>query len=150
MAEIERTVRGVSAVVQPAIAEATASADSRNVQRPYPKKRERELTADQVAQLKMVFSRIDSNGDGDISKSEIMSALSKDGDLCATVGIDLHPTATSEERMFEAGMLFRDMDTDGNSNIDVDEFVAFFGTAPESLPEGVPESGAGQKAVARP
>ena len=142
MAEIERTVRGVSAVVQPAIAGATASADRT---RPYPKKREQELTADQVAQLKMVFSRIDSNGDGDISKSEIMSALSKDGDLCSTVGIDLHPAATSEERMFEAGMLFRDMDTDGNSNIDVDEFVAFFGTAPESLMPA--ESGAGQKAA---
>ena len=93
----------------------------------------------------MVFSRIDSNGDGDISKSEIMSALSKDGDLCSTVGIDLHPAATSEERMFEAGMLFRDMDTDGNSSIDVDEFVAFFGTAPESLMPA--ESGAGQKAA---
>ena len=109
------------------------------------KRREQEL---QVAQLKIVFSRIDSNGDGDISKSEIMSALSKDGDLCATVGIDLHPAATSEERMFEAGMLFRDMDTDGNSNIDVDEFVAFFGTAPESLMPA--ESGGGQKAAARP
>ena len=32
--------------------------------------------------------------------------------------------------MFEAGVLFKDMDTDGNSAIDEDEFVAFFGVAP--------------------
>jgi hypothetical protein len=143
MTEIERTMRGVSAVAQPGI---TATKTSTDVQtprqvRPQPKKRKQELTAHQVMQLKLAFVRVDVNGDGDISKSEIMSALAKNSDLCDLVGIDLHPNATSEERMFEAGMLFKDMDTDGNSSVDVDEFVAFFGIAPAAPePSGDPEA----------
>ena len=95
--------------------------------RPQPKKRQQQLTADQVTQLKSAFSRIDVNGDGDISKSEIMSTVAKSSELCDLLGLDLHPNASVEERMFEAGVLFKDMDTDGNSTIDEDEFIAFFG-----------------------
>jgi hypothetical protein len=129
MTEIERTVRGVLAVAQPAIATPSTSADSQTPRqvRPQPKKRKQHLTADQVTQLKLAFSRVDANGDGDISKSEIMSAVAKSSDLCDLLGLDLHPNASVEERMFEAGVLFKDMDTDGNSTIDEGEFVAFFG-----------------------
>ena len=38
--------------------------------------------------------------------------------------------------MFWAGMLFRGMGTDGNRNIGVGEFVAFFRPAPEPLMPG--------------
>jgi hypothetical protein len=136
MTEIERTARGVSAVAQPEIAATKTSTDFQTPRqvRPQPKKRKQELSAHQVTQLKLAFERVDVNGDGDISKSEIMSALAKNSDLCDLVGIDLHPNATSEERMFEAGMLFKDMDTDGSSSVDVDEFIAFFGIAPASAP----------------
>ena len=143
MTEIERTMRGVSAVAQPGI---TATKTSTDVQtprqvRPQPKKRKQELTAHQVMQLKLAFERVDANGDGDISKSEIMSALAKNSDLCDLVGIDLHPNATSEERMIEAGMLFKDMDTDDTRSVDVDEFVAAFGIAPTAPePSGDPEA----------
>jgi hypothetical protein len=59
-----------------------------------------------------------------------MSALANNSDLCDLLGLDLPPSATAEARMFEAGVIFKDMDVDGNSTIDVDEFVAFFGIAP--------------------
>lgn len=141
MTEIERTLRGVSAVTQPAIAATkttTAFQTPRQV-RPQPKKRTQQLTADQVTQLKVAFSRVDANGDGDISKSEIMSALATNSDMCDLLCLDLHPNATVEERMFETGVLFKDMDTDGNSTVDADEFVAFFGIAP---PDDVEEPAA--------
>ncbi len=132
MTEIERTLRGVSAVTQPAIAATKTNTDFQTQRqvRPQPKKRTQQLAADQVTQLKIAFSRVDANGDGNISKSEIMSALATNSDMCDLLGLDLHPNATIEERMFEAGVLFKDMDTDGNSTVDADEFVAFFGIAP--------------------
>jgi hypothetical protein len=132
MTEIERTVRTVSAVRQPNIVATNERISPQTPQpvRPQLKRREQQLSTEQVEQLKQAFSRLDANGDGDISKAEIMSAVAKSSDLCDLVGIDLHPNASAEERMFEAGMLFKDMDTDGNSTVDVDEFVAFFGIAP--------------------
>ncbi len=76
-----------------------------------------------------------------------MSALANNSDLCDLLGLDLPPSATAEARMFEAGVIFKDMDVDGNSTIDVDEFVAFFGIAPSDDLEAPTASAAASAAV---
>merc|ERR1712093_733462 len=62
---------------------------------------------------------MDANRDGSISKGEIMEALARDPTIGELLG--LHAL------FFEAGIMFQDMDTDRGGDVDIDEFVAFFG-----------------------
>merc|ERR1711881_425823 len=93
-----------------------------------PNRPTQKLSAHQVEQLQTAFGRLDINGDGAISKEEIMSALARDPDLGELLGMSAELTA--DERFFQAGVIFQDMDTDRGGDVDLDEFVAFFGLAP--------------------
>lgn len=89
--------------------------------------------------LQSVFAKLDVDGDGNISKTEIMSGLSNDVTLCAAVGINLPFTASLEERIFEVGQLFGGMDKDGDGTVDEAEFLRFLGyEAPEPQPASEP------------
>merc|ERR1711881_8591 len=110
-----------------------------------PNRPTQKLSAHQVEQLQTAFGRLDINGDGAISKEEIMSALARDPDLGELLGMSAHLTA--DERFFQAGVIFQDMDTDRGGDVDVDEFIAFFGVAPSEaaelsrMPETTAEAG---------
>ena len=120
MGEIERSLRSASGRVEsPGIR--------------LERSRSAQLSSAQVAQLRAAFVRVDANGDGNISKEEIMAALRRDPDLGELLGLHGH---TREDMLFEAGRVFQDMDADGNQEIDVDEFVGFFGVSrPEQADE---------------
>ena len=121
--EIERTLRQAST---------TNSTDSDTVRgnpRPEPANRTAKLTSKQVAQLRAAFAKMDADGDGGITKVEIMDALRSDADLGDLLGIGAW-ARTGEERVFEAGRLFQSMDADGDHSIDIDEFIGYFGGAP--------------------
>lgn len=124
MSEVERTLRRST--------RGDSNIDRASVQTPQavwvPKAgRSSSLSQDDVEQLRNAFARVDANGDGGITRDEIMSAIRKDRDLGHMLG--LHGE-TDDERVFEAGRVFQSMDTDGDEEIDVDEFVNYFGVAP--------------------
>ena len=74
-----------------------------------------------------------------------MSALARDPDLGELLGMGAELTA--DERFFQAGVIFQDMDTDRGGDVDVEEFVAFFGVAPSDEEKSeemlLPETDAG-------
>ena len=119
MGEIERSLRSASERV-----ESPGIGPERS--------RDAQLSSAQVAQLRAAFARVDANGDGNISKEEIMAALRRDPDVGELLGLHGH---TGEDMLFEAGRVFQDMDADGNQEIDVDEFVGFFGVSRPEQPD---------------
>ena len=102
-----------------------------------PNRPTQQLSAHQVEQLRAAFHRLDANGDGTISKDEIMGALTREADLAELLGMS--PNLTANERFFQAGVVFQDMDTDHGGDVDVDEFIAFFGVAPGANDEEAPD-----------
>ena len=116
MVEIERALRRTT--------QADTGQDTPRSQRNSRNSRNRNLTRDRVEQLRTAFRRMDANGDGSISKGEIMQALARDSSIGELLG--LH-ALTGDELFFEAGVMFQDMDTDRGGDVDIDEFVAFFG-----------------------
>merc|ERR1712072_982377 len=116
MVEIERALRRTT--------QADTGQDTPRSQRNSRNSRNRNLTRDRVEQLRTAFRRMDANGDGSISKGEIMQALARDSSIGELLG--LHALA-GDELFFEAGVMFQDMDTDRGGDVDIDEFVAFFG-----------------------
>ncbi len=124
MSEVERTLRRST--------RGDSNIDSRaSIQTPravwVPKGgRSSALSQEDVEQLRNAFARVDANGDGGITRDEIMSAIRQDRDLGHMLG--LHGE-TDDERVFEAGRMFQSMDTDGDEEIDFDEFVNYFGVA---------------------
>merc|ERR1712093_246781 len=102
-----------------------------------PNRPTQQLSVHQVEQLRAAFGRLDVNSDGAISKDEIMGALGREADLAELLGMS--PQLSADERFFQAGVIFQDMDTDHGGDVDVDEFIAFFGVAPGANDEEAPE-----------
>ncbi|OMP11507.1 Calcium-binding EF-hand [Corchorus capsularis] len=63
-----------------------------------------------VEQMKQVFQKYDKNGDGKISREELISIMA---------ALDSPPTPEEVDRMMS------EMDKDGNGYVDLDEFLAF-------------------------
>ena len=82
-----------------------------------------DLTVVKVPQLRAAFQRVDANGDGVITRDEIIAAIRQDAEMGDLLGLG---GETGDGRVFEVGRLFQQMDTDGDHSIDVDEFIAFF------------------------
>lgn len=83
------------------------------------------LSNQRVVQLHTAFARIDADGDGGITREEIMHAVRRDPEVGELLGLDGH---TGDKQAFEAGRVFQSMDTDGDESIDVHEFVSYFGS----------------------
>ena len=85
-----------------------------------------------VEQLQIAFKRIDVNGDGSISRDEILRAVRKDRGIGEMLGLR---GATGEDMAFEAGRLFEAMDSDGDHHIDLKEFIGYLsGKDQRSIP----------------
>lgn len=85
-----------------------------------------------VEQLQVAFKRIDVNGDGSISRDEILRAVRKDRGIGEMLGLR---GATGEDMAFEAGRLFEAMDSDGDHHIDLKEFIGYLsGKDQRSIP----------------
>lgn len=67
------------------------------------------LSAEEIAELREIFNLVDKDGGGTISKGEL-------AELMATLGV----RASSEE----LDVMIREVDIDGNGEIDFNEFVA--------------------------
>ena len=68
-----------------------------------------QLTEEEIAEFREIFSLVDRDGGGTISKSEL-------GELMDTLGIDASPE--------DIEYMIAEIDNDGNGDIDFEEFVA--------------------------
>jgi hypothetical protein len=89
-----------------------------------------------AAVIRGIFHRVDANGDGELTRSELIKALRKDPELQAL--LQLPPRIGDDQRgVFER--VFQGMDADGGRTIDEAEFVAFValqrGFAPPVAPQ---------------
>lgn len=75
------------------------------------------------SQLNEIFAKADRNGDGAVSRGELISRLRKDQQLAAMLGL---PSHVKDEDREEFEVLFQGMDSDSSGNIDRDEFVRYF------------------------
>ena len=124
MSEVERTLRRSTSGDRNMDSSSSSVQTPRNIRAPKAD-RSSALSPAHVEQLRNAFARVDVNGDGGITRDEIMSAIRKDRDLGHLLGMH---NGTDDERVFEAGRVFQSMDTDGDHSIDIDEFVSYFGT----------------------
>eukprot|EP01043_Picozoa_sp_COSAG02_P025914 COSAG02_NODE_1475_length_12422_cov_20.622170_5_plen_1358_part_00 len=81
------------------------------------------VSKEREAELRAVFACVDVNGDGALSRAELIMSLRKDPDLAELLGLPVRVGA-AERSAFEA--VFRSMDGDNDNAIDADEFVQFF------------------------
>jgi Ca2+-binding EF-hand superfamily protein len=81
------------------------------------------ISKEREAELRQVFACVDVNGDGALSRAELIMRLRKDPDLAELLGLPVRIGA-AERSAFEA--VFRSMDRDHDTEIDADEFVQFF------------------------
>eukprot|EP01043_Picozoa_sp_COSAG02_P006164 COSAG02_NODE_173_length_31245_cov_413.548096_19_plen_1357_part_00 len=81
------------------------------------------VSKEREAELRQVFACVDVNGDGTLSRAEVIMRLRKDPDLAELLGLPVRVGA-AERAAFEA--VFQSMDRDNDHEIDADEFVQFF------------------------
>jgi Ca2+-binding EF-hand superfamily protein len=81
------------------------------------------ISQEREAELRQVFACVDVNGDGSLSRAELIMRLRKDPDLAALLDLPVR-VGEAERAAFEA--VFRGMDENGDNEIDADEFVQFF------------------------
>lgn len=75
--------------------------------------------------LREVFARLDRNGDGEVSRAEVIKSARSDADMAALLG--LPPRIRQEDgtrAMFE--QVFQRLDTDSSKSIEWGEFVDYF------------------------
>ena len=106
--------------------------------------------------LRKAFEQIDRNGDGKLSRTEIIKRIRKDEELAEMLGMAKGKVTEAQRAQFEA--VFQALDVDSDDSVSADEFVHFWmqrmGTAaaaatqapapvPVPVPQPQPERAAG-------
>lgn len=74
------------------------------------------------AAVRAVFHRIDADGDGLLSRAELLRAVRTDDDVRRLVGVDARLPPAEQQRQVDAA--FGAMDTNDSSNVSYDEFAS--------------------------
>jgi Ca2+-binding EF-hand superfamily protein len=77
-----------------------------------------------LAQLSVLFSSIDTNHDGAVSRQELLLALRRDGALAEKLQLPAHTKGRKGRARF--GRVFEAIDADRSDELSLEEFVAFF------------------------
>jgi Ca2+-binding EF-hand superfamily protein len=72
--------------------------------------------------MRTMFTRIDANGDGFLSKDEITKGLRQEAELARLLHL---PQAVGDQDIDAFELIFKDMDSNGDGQISADEFVGF-------------------------
>ena len=95
-------------------------------------------SAKEEAKIRKVFDQCDEDKSGTVSLAELFSGLAKDKTLARTLGIP--PDAATDDKE-EIEEIFAGLDTDGNAELDFEEFGYFFAERVEIL-RYIPDEGA--------
>ena len=80
-------------------------------------------TKQEESKIRRIFKQCDADGNGAVSIGELFDGLSKDKSLARTLGIPAGATAADSPELAE---IFAGLDTDGNAELDFEEFGFFF------------------------
>ena len=90
-----------------------------------------------LAQLSALFSSIDTNHDGAVSRAELLLALRRDGALAEKLQLPAHTKGRKGRARF--GRVFEAIDADRSDELSLEEFVAFFQQQQQQEQEEQPE-----------
>jgi Ca2+-binding EF-hand superfamily protein len=88
-------------------------------------------SAKDESKIRRVFDQCDEDKSGTVSLAELFSGLAKDKALSRTLGIPADDG--SDEKRAEIEAIFKGLDTDGNAELDFEEFGYFFAERVEVL-----------------
>ena len=88
-------------------------------------------SAKDESKIRRVFDQCDEDKSGTVSLAELFSGLAKDKALSRTLGIPADDG--SDEKKAEIEAIFKGLDTDGNAELDFEEFGYFFAERVEVL-----------------
>ena len=100
-------------------------------------------TKQEESKIRRIFKQCDADGNGAVSIGELFGGLSKDKSLARTLGIPPGATAADSPELAE---IFAGLDTDGNAELDFEEFGYFFAERVEVL-RYLPLDGANEQYV---
>lgn len=81
------------------------------------------------AALSAAFGRVDRNVDGHVTRAELVKALRGDDELQAMLSLPAH-ISDGQRGLFES--VFQAMDTDGDREVSLDEFVGYLAAQQQS------------------
>ena len=82
------------------------------------------------SKIQRIFKQCDTDDSGTVSLTELFDGLAKDKTLARTLGIPAGATADNSTELAE---IFKGLDTDGNAELDFEEFGYFFAERVEVL-----------------
>ena len=82
------------------------------------------------SKIQRIFKQCDTDDSGTVSLTELFDGLAKDKNLARTLGIPAGATAANSAELAE---IFKGLDTDGNAELDFEEFGYFFAERVEVL-----------------
>ena len=82
------------------------------------------------SKIQRIFKQCDTDDSGTVSLTELFDGLAKDKNLARTLGIPAGATAADSAELAE---IFKGLDTDGNAELDFEEFGYFFAERVEVL-----------------